>query len=535
MPDADFSAYETTHEWLRGGRPSRLAEPPADDPAHAVALLVANPHSALHVLARLLRRFHVPVLTTAHVAEATDVLAASAPAIGLVVVDAVLSDADGAAWVADVAQRYPRVAALLLSSNGRMLDLSPPALTGVPVLLTDSLTASDLRLAIPRAMDRHRLHAENRQLRATAARQALELHELRQRGAPILDALPQGIIGLDVDGRITLANPAALAMLGYELDELRGQPIRTHIQLTSADSPQPELSGLALAVPGVNSYVSGEGVCWHSAGTNFPIECASAPIVEDGRIVGAVVTFIDITEERQREQFKDELISVVSHELRTPLTSIRSSIGLLTSGLVGTLPPTGQRMLEIAVTNTDRLIRLINDILDLERVDSGKVNMQRVECDVADLMRHAADGVRAMAERSGVVIAVRACDCQVVGDPDRLLQVLVNLLSNAIKFSPDGGTVWLEAEQTADEVILRVRDEGRGIPADKLESVFERFKQVHASDARDKGGTGLGLAICRGIVKQHEGQIWAESTVGSGTTMCVALPGGASLSLRAAA
>jgi PAS domain S-box-containing protein len=522
MPDPDHSARQTTAVWPQTGR--------------AAALLVTSPRSELHALARLLRRFDVPVLTAAHAAQAAEVLAASAPAIGLVVVDAVLSDTDGAAWLADIAQRYPRIAALLLGSNGRMVDVSSAALSAAPVLLTSSLTASDLRLAIPRAMEVHRLHAENRQLRATAARQALELHDLRQRGAPILDALPQGIICLDVDGRITLANPSALTMLGYDLDELRGQPIKTHIQLTSADGPlQPDLHRLELAVPGLGYSVSGEGVCWHSAGTNFPIECASAPIVEDGRIVGVVVTFMDITEERQREQFKDELISVVSHELRTPLTSIRSSIGLLTSGLVGTLPPTGQRMLEIAVTNTDRLIRLINDILDLERVDSGKVHMQRLECVVADLMRHAADGVRAMAERSGVVIDVGPCDGHVVGDPDRLLQVLINLLSNAIKFSPDGGTVWLEAEQTADEVILRVRDEGRGIPADKLESVFERFKQVHASDARDKGGTGLGLAICRGIVKQHEGQIWAESTVGAGTTMCVALPGPASYELRAAA
>jgi PAS domain S-box-containing protein len=513
MPDArNRSAPETTD-----GRP-------------AAALLVTSPRSALHALGRLLRRFDVPVLTAAYAAQAADVLAASTPAIGLVVVDAVLSDADGAAWLVDITKRYPSVGALLLGSNGRMVDVSSAALATAPGSFTD------LRLAIPRAMEVHRLHAENRQLRAAAARQALELHDLRRRGAPILDALPQGIICLDVDGRITLANPAALAMLGYELDELRGQPIRTHIQLTSADGPlQPDLHRLELAVPGLGYSISGEGVCWHSAGTSFPIECASAPIIEVGRIIGAVVTFMDITEERQREQFKDELISVVSHELRTPLTSIRSSIGLLTSGLVGTLPPTGQRMLEIAVTNTDRLIRLINDILDLERVDSGKVHMQRLECVVADLMRHAADGVRAMAERSGVVIDVHPCDAHVVGDPDRLLQVLINLLSNAIKFSPDGGTVWLEAEQTADEVILRVRDEGRGIPADKLESVFERFKQVHASDARDKGGTGLGLAICRGIVKQHEGQIWAESSVGAGTTMCVALPGIAPLSLQAAA
>jgi signal transduction histidine kinase len=140
-------------------------------------------------------------------------------------------------------------------------------------------------------------------------------------------------------------------------------------------------------------------------------------------------------------------------------------------------------------------------------------------------MTQAADGVRALAEQVGVSVEVLPCDTQVPGDPDRLLQVLTNLLSNAIKFSrPGGGSVWLDAEPAPGELVFRVRDEGRGIPADKLETIFEPFTQVEESDARDKGGAGLGLAICRGIVTQHGGQIWAESTFGAGTTMCVALP-----------
>jgi signal transduction histidine kinase len=140
-------------------------------------------------------------------------------------------------------------------------------------------------------------------------------------------------------------------------------------------------------------------------------------------------------------------------------------------------------------------------------------------------MIQATDGVRAMAEQAGVALAVLPRAVPVWGDPDRLLQVLTNLLSNAIKFSPaGGGTVWIEAEESAGELLFRVRDEGRGIPADKLESIFDRFGQVDVSDSREKGGTGLGLAICRSIVKQHDGQIWVESTLGAGTTVCVALP-----------
>src|SRR6185503_15932395 len=160
-------------------------------------------------------------------------------------------------------------------------------------------------------------------------------------------------------------------------------------------------------------------------------------------------------------------------------------------------------------------------------MDSGEIPMQSVISEAAELMTHAADSVRSMADHAHVTIEVLASTASVWGDPDRLVQVLTNLLANAIKFSPaTGGTVWLDAERSAGEVVFRVRDEGRGIPTAKLQTVFDRFTQVDESDSREKGGTGLGLAICRSIVAQHGGQIWAESAPGAGTTMFVALRDG---------
>jgi signal transduction histidine kinase len=321
----------------------------------------------------------------------------------------------------------------------------------------------------------------------------------------ILESTPAGIVCLDLEERIVFANPSAARMLASGVTEdVVGQPIRTYIQFFGATP---------------------NDLCWRDDGSSFPIEYESAPIAQDGQLVGVVVTFRDITERQAAERLKDELISVVSHELRTPLTSIRSALGLLAGGHFGGLAHKGQRMLDIAVTNTDRLIRLVGDILDLDRVDSGQIVMRRAVCDAGELMTEAADGVRALAEGVGITVEVLPGTGQVWGDPDRLLQVLTNLLSNAIKFSrPGGGSVWLDAEHSPGEMVFRVRDEGRGIPADKLESIFERFTQVEDGDAREKGGAGLGLAISRGIVSQHGGQIWAESTVGAGTTMCVALP-----------
>src|SRR5229473_4848573 len=202
----------------------------------------------------------------------------------------------------------------------------------------------------------------------------------------ILDAAQDGIICLDLEGRIKFANPAAARLLGCSVvDELHGQPVRTYIQFsgTSSVPNEPaEVTGLLLA--GMTLLPRGEQVCWSEEGVSFPIEYESAPIDEDGSVTGAVVTFRDVAQRRAAERLKNEQISVVSHELRTPLTSMRSALGLLVGGQVGRLPEQGQRLLDIAARNTDRLIRLINDILDLEHLDSGHMPMTRVWCDVGE-------------------------------------------------------------------------------------------------------------------------------------------------------
>jgi len=343
----------------------------------------------------------------------------------------------------------------------------------------------------------------------------------------ILNAAQHGIICLDVEGRIKLANPAAARLLGCSVvDELLGQPIRTYIQFSGVPTEPNELDetpGLILA--GMLLLPRGEQLCWSEDGVSFPIEYESGPLVNEDGVSGAVVTLRDIGQQRAAERLKDEQISLVSHELRTPLTSMRSALGLLVDGQVGRLPEKGQRLLEIALRNTERLIRLINDILDVEHLDSGHMQMNRVSCGAGELMTEAVDGVRLLAEQAGVVLEVVPSTARVWGDRDRLVQVMTNLLANAIKFSPPtGGTVWIDAALAEHELVFRVRDEGCGIRPDKLETIFDRFVQVGDGDAYRKGGTGLGLAICRGIVKQHGGYIWAESTVGAGTTLCVALP-----------
>ena len=301
------------------------------------------------------------------------------------------------------------------------------------------------------------------------------------------------------------------------------------------------------------------------------------------RRVRRSIAALNLQIEQQRQQraaldaIKDQLIANVSHELRTPLTSIRGALGLLSAGLTGSLDPKGQHLLRIALSNTDRLIRLVSDILDLERMESGQANLHFRRCSLAHLVQQAMDTLSPTAEAAGVALHFRAVEAPepnpgppVVplaglptllespvillpqadyedrrqrrdragardnnaaaesaffdADPDRILQVLTNLLSNAVKFSPPGAAVTVHLRTSPSTLHLRVSDQGRGIPEDKLEAIFERFQQVESNDARQKGGTGLGLAICRTIVLQHGGAIRAERNPTAGATLCVDLP-----------
>ncbi len=242
---------------------------------------------------------------------------------------------------------------------------------------------------------------------------------------------------------------------------------------------------------------------------------------------------------RQRkhlDSIKDEFISTVSHELRTPLTSIRGALGLLSAGIMNqTMDDKARNLLRIASTNTDRLVRLINDILDLERMDSGQAPLQIRRCSLPYLVETATDTMGSLAQTASVSLEIvpdpEGTDLSNYfdGDPDRIQQVLCNLLSNAIKFSPEGSAIRLINASTPESLEVRVEDFGRGVPVEKLDSIFERFSQVEPSDARQKGGTGLGLAISRTILAQHGGTIWAERNDQDGngtpgTTFVVRIP-----------
>ncbi len=254
------------------------------------------------------------------------------------------------------------------------------------------------------------------------------------------------------------------------------------------------------------------------------VEARLTPRIAESAVRGARLICRDVTEQRRVERLKDEVIGIVSHELRTPIGAVRGALQLLGATLPATLGARERMLLDLAGRNTDRLLALVNDLLDLERLEGGAEALALSDLALDQVFTAARDTVFVSAEQAGVVLRVEPTAARVKGDAARLTQVLVNLVANAVKFTPRGGRVTVDAVPDGTLWRVRVADEGRGIPADELERVFERFSQVERRDATEKGGSGLGLPIARAIVIQHGGRIWAESTPGSGTTFSFTVP-----------
>jgi PAS domain S-box-containing protein len=351
-----------------------------------------------------------------------------------------------------------------------------------------------------------------------AAEDQLRASEARVRS--IFESAPVALLVLDEKGAVKLMNPRAEGMFSYRFEEM----IDMHISELMPKVPDfdPATFSRDTLEKNLGRVREMEAMAHH--GRCFPVELTfdHYQTTEGDRYLAAV---LDVTERHEMERLKREFVSTVSHELRTPLTAIRGSLTLLAVGALGKMGDQADKVVKIAERNCLRLINLINDLLDIEKLEAGKLEMVFEDTGVGNIIERSVDSVRAFAEQYGVKIETdKAPETKVRADADRIVQVLVNLLSNAIKYSPRDGVVNVKVEQLASSMRVSIIDHGRGIPPEFIDKVFERFEQVETMDSKKKGGTGLGLAICRAIVEQHHGRIAVESEVGKGSTFWFEIP-----------
>lgn len=352
----------------------------------------------------------------------------------------------------------------------------------------------------------------------------LKISESRQRA--VLETMVDGVLVINTYGIIRSFNKAAEKMFGFAAEEVIDKNIKMLM-------PEPDHSGHDQYLENYKQTghaqiigIGREVVARRKDGAEFPMDLAVTETMIDNEVMYTGLVR-DITERKEMENIKNEFISTVSHELRTPLTSIRGSLGLLTGGAVGELPEQAKNMLNIASNNTERLLLLINDILDIEKIESGQIAFKFKPVDIMPLIKTALLENEAYGRQHEIEFKlVNVLDeARVYVDPDRLMQVMNNLLSNAAKFSPQGDVVEISISRHHDDILrVSVSDHGDGIPESFHAKLFEKFTQSDSSDTRQKGGTGLGLSISKAIIEKHGGQIGFLSREGIGTTMYFELP-----------
>lgn len=350
-----------------------------------------------------------------------------------------------------------------------------------------------------------------------------ELQDSNRFLSMIMDNASDAIFSLDPLGRFTHVNNATVRITGYPRDRLIGEPFA---MLFPAEARERRKRELLKLIQGDEAITHQLVDIQRADGSMRTLQYAITPLKEEDEFSAIVGTAEDVTEHVQAERLKEEFVSTVSHELRTPLTAIRGALSLLDGDIPGTDPAQEQNLLNIAQRNCDRLVYLINDLLDIQKLEAGKMDFIMRNIRLDDFLRDVIETNQTFAEQFGVTFALKKHDPEITVrvDPDRMQQAMANLLSNAAKFSPPGSEVEVSSVRRGDVARISVRDHGPGIASDFQARIFQKFAQADASDTRQRGGTGLGLSLTKGIIENMGGMIDFETREGAGTTFYVELP-----------
>lgn len=344
----------------------------------------------------------------------------------------------------------------------------------------------------------------------------------------VLASIAEGVLVNDVAGRVTLVNRSAAQLLRVDAKTSVGQPIRVMFESFTSRARTALLEAMQRVYADPYSYADGQGVTETLIEVDSQvIQAYLSPLLEDaGEFLGIVTVLRDITREVAAERVKTEFVSNVSHELRSPLTSIKGYVDLLLSGDIGKLQPLHEDYLNVIRTNANHLVRLIDDLLDVSRFDSGRFELEVFPIDAESLIIEALEMVRPQVDQKHLQLTTQLQPRvgAVLGDRGRLVQVLLNLLSNACRYTPEGGEISVRLSKADSVLRVDVIDTGMGIALEDQSKIFQRFYRVNEQSVKEVQGTGLGLPIAKMLVEMHGGRIWVESQVGQGSMFTVILP-----------
>lgn len=427
------------------------------------------------------------------------------------------------------------LAAALPTSIRLALPRPPRAVLVVPIAGTTSELVAAWWSASPDERDAPRRCEASLALLgpriAAWERQEAALLEAR-RHEQALSTLEEAVVTMDLLRETASVNAAAAQLLGLRRGQVPSHEVSEALQrLQDRATDRAVVRAVMMRLLTEPDAVIADAV-WSFPSPPTHLRVSSAPIRQPGLsgrtwVFSDVSRLVDAVKEAERlERLKSEFIATVSHELRTPLTSIRGALGLMVGGITGPLPPLAAEHAGLALKNAERLIRLVSDLLDLEKLQSGSLHLRLQKALLAPLVEQAVQANRGYAAALRIELSLSGTlpHAQVLVDPDRFEQVLTNLISNAAKFSPQGGVVEVSAACTAGRARVAVRDHGPGVPADFEDRLFQRFAQADGSDRRAQGGTGLGLSITRGLVERMGGTIGHERPEGGGARFFVELP-----------
>jgi len=442
----------------------------------------------------------------------------SKDSIDLILLDLKMPGISGEEVLETVQDSYPDIPVIIITGHGTIDTAVECMKKGAYDFITKPFQIDQFLLTIQRASEKRKLELQAKRFEEENRRNLYDLKLEKSRVKTIINCMANGVLVTNRNLEVVLHNPALMQMMEITGDMDSPIPIDDLIDdkdfiHSLKDIQQTDASGLHTIT---REITRGQKV----------LRAISAPAFgPDNEVVGTVTVLEDITAFKQLDQMKSDFLNMVAHELRSPLVSIRQQNSVLLEGLAGPLQEKQQEFLEKGVKKIDSLLELINDLLNIAKIEAGKAIQRQVPLDVGEVIEETVSFMEPTAKEKGISLRYERKELKpILADPKRMEEVFTNLITNAINYSPDGGEVVVSAQALGEYLEIRISDTGIGIPPEELPKIFDKFYRVKHPKTRQVMGTGLGLSIVKGIINAHRGTIDVESEPEKGTTFRILLP-----------